>query len=255
MKVKDKKGKEVEPDNQTRNKYAAAYNHYCKANSLVWKKPYYKIVQKTPLIPTPQDVQAIIDNSSENYVTIFTIEAEIGCCPEELHKVAERDINKETGEISITGVKGHASKNYKLKPHTKELLIRYLAKHQYRKEQPFPKAHTQSQMWYQFRRRAAQKLNKPQLLNIASRNLRNYAGDRFYKHLPTRHPLLLMQHLRHKKLETTMHYIRAIVLDYEEDDQWIARTSKTIEEDAKLIENGFQYVTERDGIKLFRKRK
>jgi len=52
-----------------------------------------------------------------------------------------------------------------------------------------------------------------------------------------------------------MHYIRAIVLDYEEDDSWISRTSNTIEEDAKLIENGFQYVTERNGIKLFRKRK
>jgi hypothetical protein len=52
-----------------------------------------------------------------------------------------------------------------------------------------------------------------------------------------------------------MHYIRAIILDYEEDDQWISRTSTTIEEDAKLIENGFQYITERDGTKLYRKRK
>jgi hypothetical protein len=52
-----------------------------------------------------------------------------------------------------------------------------------------------------------------------------------------------------------MHYIRAIVLDYEEDEQYITRTAKTIEEDTKLIENGFQYVTERDGVKLYRKRK
>jgi hypothetical protein len=64
-----------------------------------------------------------------------------------------------------------------------------------------------------------------------------------------------MRHLRHKKLETTMHYIRAIILDYEEDDQWISRTAKTIEEDMNLVNNGFQYVTERDGIKLYRKRK
>ena len=64
-----------------------------------------------------------------------------------------------------------------------------------------------------------------------------------------------MQHFRHKKLETTMHYIRAIILDYEEDDQYISRISTTIKEDAKLIENGFQYVTERDGKKLFRRRK
>ena len=114
---------------------------------------------------------------------------------------------------------------------------------------------TQSQMWYQFRAKAAEKLHKPQLLNIALRNLRNYSGERFYKNLPTRDPILLMQHFRHKKLERTMHYTRAIILDCEEDEQFISRISTTIQEDAKLIENGFQYVTERDGKKLFRKRK
>ena len=240
-------------DNQTKNKYASSYNHYCLANGITWKKPFYKITERTPLIPTPQDVQAIIDNSSEGYVTIFTIEAEIGCCPEELRQVKQKDINKDAGEISITGVKKHASKNYKLKPQTRELLLRYLAKHT--EEHPFPKAHTQSQMWYKFRARASKKLNKPQLLNIALRNLRNYSGERFYKSLPIRDPILLMQHFRHKKLERTMHYVRAIILDYEEDEQFISRISTTIEEDAKLIENGFQYVTERDGKKLFRKRK
>jgi hypothetical protein len=73
--------------------------------------------------------------------------------------------------------------------------------------------------------------------------------------LPIRDPIAVIRHLRHKKLDTTMHYIRAINLDYEEDDQWISRTSTTLEEDAKLIENGFQYVTEIEGTKLFRKRK
>ena len=52
-----------------------------------------------------------------------------------------------------------------------------------------------------------------------------------------------------------MHYMRAINIDFEENEEWISRISTTLEEDAKLIENGFQYVTEREGIKLFRKRK
>jgi len=208
---------EMKADNSTKNKYTSTYNHYTKANGLKWEKPYYKTVEKTPLIPTTQDVQAIIDNSSEDYVTIFTIESEIGCSPEELYQVTQKDINTEKGDISITGVKGHASKNYHLKPQTKELLVRYLAKHQ--KEHPFPKAHTQSQMWYQFRQKASEKLHKPQLLKIDLRNLRNYSGERFYKNLPIRDPILLMQHFRHKKLETTMHYVRAIILDYEEDEQ------------------------------------
>jgi hypothetical protein len=52
-----------------------------------------------------------------------------------------------------------------------------------------------------------------------------------------------------------MHYIRAIVLDYEEDEQYVSRTASNIKEDRELVEAGFQYVTERDGIKLYRKRK
>jgi len=253
MKIKDKHGTEKKADNQIKNKYASAYNHYRIANNIPWKKPCYKVVEKTPLIPTTQDIQAIIDNSSEDYVTIFTILTEIGCCPEELHQVTQKDINIEKGEISIKGVKGHTSKNYKLKPQTKELLIRYLAKHQ--KEHPFPKAHTQSQMWYQFRQKTAEKLHKPQLLNIALRNLRNYSGEQFYKNLPIRDSIALMQRFRHKKLERTMHYIRAILVDYEEDENYICRTAKTLEEATNLIENGFQYVTEMENIKLFRKRK
>ncbi|HML03655.1 MAG TPA: hypothetical protein VK487_09845 [Candidatus Bathyarchaeia archaeon] len=243
-----------EMDNATKNKYANAYKKYCAENGIQWKKPYYRVVEKTPLIPTPRQVQAIIDNSSENYVTIFTIQAEIGCSPKELYQVTQDKINKETGEISITGVKGHASANYKLKPQTKELLLKYLATHP--DEHPFPKAHAQSVKWSEFRARAAKKLNDKELLKIDLRNLRNYSGERYYKSLPVRDPILVMRHLRHKKLETTMHYIRAIVLDYEEDDQWISLITRTTEEECKAIEKGYTLVRAIDPTTaIYRKRK
>jgi len=33
------------------------------------------------------------------------------------------------------------------------------------------------------------------------------------------------------------------------------KVSKTLEEDKELLEVGFEYVTERDGVKIYRKRK
>jgi hypothetical protein len=241
-------------DNSTKNKYVTAYDHFCKANGIQWQKPYYKVAENIPLIPTSQNVQAIIDNASEDYVCIFTIEAEIGCSPEELYQVTQDKIDQEKGEISITGVKGHASANYKLKPQTKELLLRYLTKHS--GEHPFPRAHTQSQMWSQFKQKASEKLNRPELMRIQLRNLRNYSGERYYKSLPVRDPILVMRHLRHKKLETTMHYIRAIVLDYEEDDQWISLVTRTTDEECKAIEKGYQLVRAIDQTTaIYRKRK
>ena len=50
-----------------------------------------------------------------------------------------------------------------------------------------------------------------------------------------------------------MHYIRGITIGGEEE--YTCKTAQTIEEAAQLIENGFQYVTEIEGTKLFKKRK
>jgi len=240
-------------DNATKHKFTVAYDHYCRVIGLQWNKPTYRVVEKTPLIPSTENVDAIINHASKKYVTIFSIMKETGIAPKELSDITQKDIDTEKGIIRVKGVKGHDSGAYKLKPQTAEMLRVYMHKH--RQNQPFPNPHAMSQIWVDTRRRAIKKLCKPELEKIELRNLRNYSASTYYKSLPIRDPIAVMRHLRHKKLESTMHYIRAIVIDYEEDDQWISRTSKTIEEDAKLIENGFQYVTERDGTKLFRKRK
>jgi len=45
------------------------------------------------------------------------------------------------------------------------------------------------------------------------------------------------------------------VIFKEASDQFTARVAKTVDEAAELIEAGFDYVCEVDGVKLFRKRK
>lgn len=40
-----------------------------------------------------------------------------------------------------------------------------------------------------------------------------------------------------------------------ESDEYHVRTSKTIKEDEELIEAGFEYVIQKDGLAYFRKRK
>jgi hypothetical protein len=56
----------------------------------------------------------------------------------------------------------------------------------------------------------------------------------------------------HKKLETTQKYMHLMNLN---DDEWICKTAANVNEATALIEAGFQYVTEMDGLKLFKKRK
>jgi site-specific recombinase XerD len=68
----------------------------------------------------------------------------------------------------------------------------------------------------------------------------------------TKDLLHVKQLLGHKDLRTTLRYTQLIDFGTEE---FHSATAKTVEEAAKLIEQGFDYVTEIDGIKLFRKRK
>ncbi len=40
-----------------------------------------------------------------------------------------------------------------------------------------------------------------------------------------------------------------------EGDEYHTATSKSIEEDEEILKAGFEYVTEREGVKIFRKQK
>jgi len=56
----------------------------------------------------------------------------------------------------------------------------------------------------------------------------------------------------HRNIKNTLLYVHLVGF---KEDEWICKVAKTIEEASNLIESGFDYVTEMDGIKIFRKRK
>jgi hypothetical protein len=240
--------------NASKVKFVQAYDCLIKSNGLAWTRPRYKVEENTPIIPTKDAVTNIIASCTRRYKTIFTLIAEIGASPEELHSTPRSKLNLEKGEISITGHKGHDSGNYHLKSPIVEMLRDYLA--QNTQEYPFPIAKSMTHTWERARNRVADQLKQPELKNIQLRNLRNYSGAQFYNSMPVRDPIAVMRHLRHKKLETTMHYIRAIVLDYGEDDQWITLITRGLEEEQKAIEKGYQLVRAiNETTALYKKRK
>ena len=235
--------------NGSKNKLCLAYEWYCKTNNIQWKKPFYKEAEGTPIIPTTEAVNKIIAAASHKFATIFTILAEIGAEGQELRNTPRNKIDTTQGTITITGTKGHGSATYKLKTKTTEMLREYLAK--YTEEYPFPNPKIMAQIWRTTRTKATNNLNQPELKNIPMKNLRNYSRAKLYYLLPD--PIAVMRHLRHKKLETTMHYIRGITINGEEE--YIAQGATTAEECMKLIEEGFTKANEIDDIHIYKKRK
>jgi integrase len=99
------------------------------------------------------------------------------------------------------------------------------------------------------RNNLAAKLHDPTIKNIRLYDLRHYFATTLYA--KTRDILLVKQQMGHKKIETTLIYTQLLNLS---EDEWTCKTATTIK-DQELIEAGFEFVTERDGTKLFRKRK
>jgi site-specific recombinase XerD len=129
------------------------------------------------------------------------------------------------------------------------MLRTYLA--EFTQNNPFPNPHALGESWRDTRNQLAEKLNQPEFKNIPMRNLRHYFATMKYDQ--TKDILLVKQLLGHKKLETTMFYVQLIVHDNEEE--YTVKTATNIKEATDLLEHGFTYIQEIDGIRLYRKRK
>lgn len=61
-----------------------------------------------------------------------------------------------------------------------------------------------------------------------------------------------MQLLGHKDIKTTLKYTQLVGFG---SDEYCCKIVRTVEDATKLIEAGYEYVTDLDGYRLFRKRK
>ena len=96
----------------------------------------------------------------------------------------------------------------------------------------------------------ASKLENPRIRKISFHTLRHWGATMEYHR--TKDILHVKERLGHRSLTSTLIYTQLISF---ESDEYHVRTAKTIKEDEELIEAGFEYVTDRDGFKIYRKRK
>jgi len=100
------------------------------------------------------------------------------------------------------------------------------------------------------RGKIASKLQNPRILNISFHTFRHWKATMEYH--KTKDILHVMKVLGHKNINNTLVYTHLVDFG---DDEYTVRVAHTIEEDKQLLEAGFEYVTERDGYKIYRKRK
>ena len=108
--------------------------------------------------------------------------------------------------------------------------------------------------FYKTRKSLAFKLQNPRLKQIGLHTFRHWKATMEYH--KTRDILHVQQLLGHRDLRNTLIYINLEkALFQNTDDEFHVKVAKSLEEACKLLEVGFEYVTDMDEAKLFRKRK
>jgi integrase/recombinase XerD len=230
-----------------------AYNKYANYYQIQWEMPRYKQEARIRRIPTTENVNMLIAKARRTLSTKLTISKETGLRPFELCNLKVKDIDLEQRRIYPTTAKNGSARTLKISNSLQMMLQNHINKHRLSLNDKLFKgtAENYGKYYRQMRNNLAEKLGKPTLKTVRLYDFRHYYATRLYA--KTRDILYVKQQLGHKKIETTLKYVQLLSLN--EDDEYTCKTATTTKEATQLIENGFTYVTEIDGTKLFRKRK
>ena len=241
--------------NNYKNKLFAAYQHFCHANTILYRKP--KRLTEEPYvihIPTEQRIDKIIACCGRVYSVVFSI-SKYGLRPDEISKLTFRNVDLQNRKLTIPTSKLGAQRTLQLKKQTIEILREYINRKGITSpnEKLFGSTRKVKETWRKYRSRAYTKFKDPELLKIRLYDLRHWFATTTY--MKTRDIFYVKYALGHRRIENTMIYIHLAKALTNDAEDYICKTAKTVEEARKLIEAGFEYVTEFEGVKLFRKRK
>jgi integrase len=103
------------------------------------------------------------------------------------------------------------------------------------------------------RRRTANKIQNQRLLKIHFHTFRYWKGTMLYHQ--TKDMFYVMQRLGHKNIKNTLLYVQLEEALFQGEDEYISKVAKTAQEICSLVEAGFDFVTDFQDVKIFKKRK
>jgi integrase len=245
--------KQLQRSNNYKNRYYFVYQKFCQCNEIQWKKPKkFSDNAKEIQVPARSKIEQIIADSGRILALKLRVSMETGLRPVELFELKTKDIDLDQRYIFPITAKHGASRKIKIPEQLVLLLRDYITNEN---KQPNDKLFKGDQTRYGkeyrvVRNRLAKKINDPSIHRIRLYDLRHYfATTTYYKTDLKRTQYLL----GHKNSNTTDRYTH--LLDNQEEQQYITRTATNIKEASQLLETGFEYIQDIDGIKIYRKRK
>jgi len=229
-----------------------AYTAFLAMQGLTWKPPRYERRDRTPFIPLESELDQLIAAAGRTLAKFLQGLKETGADPGELIAIEWTDINPQARTITLNHpVKGHKARILNVS-NDYIAMLNTLPRTSIR---VFPGTlRTYMRSFYNLRKRMAKQFANPRFMKIVFTTFRHWKATMEYH--KTKDILHVMKLLGHNSLKTTLIYIdleKAIFNT--KNDEFTVRVADNLEEACKLLEVGFEYITDMDGKKLFRKRK
>ena len=240
--------------NTTKSTTVSAYTAYLRFLNKTWTPPRYIIQEKIYFIPTETEIDQLIASAGKTTATLLQLLKETGARIGEATNLEWKDIDLEHKTVSINHPeKGSLPRILPISDKLKGMLNNIPKDTSH----PFTRTTTAKGLkytFYQMRRRTAQRLNNPRLLQIHFHTIRHWkATTEYYK---TRDAYHVRAILGHRSTIMTDRYIHQSETLKDANDEWTCKVAHNEQEAIKLIETGFQYVNNLgDNTALYRKRK
>jgi len=231
---------------------ADVYARYCKWANIPFTKPKYKREDRLPYVPLELDIEALISALPKKISILTRTIKETGARPGEVWRVKWVDIDFQNNTITINNPeKGSRARRLKVSSQLVGLLstLSRNCEFVFRRNKE-ARLDSLSCYFMRERKKISKALNNPKIQNITWKSLRHFKATMEYSR--TKDILYVKQLLGHVNINNTLVYTHLVNFGSEE---YICKVAENIEEAKVLIESGFEYVTEVDGVKLFRKRK
>ena len=240
--------------NGRKNNAVDAYSSFLKMADGKWNPPLYQTIRKLPFIPKETEIDQLIAGCTKRMATFLQMLKETGARCGEIWQLKWDDVDFESKVVNITAEKQSNPRVTHLSNKLLEMLNRLPKDYGDRifSKPTMPVDHFGTLLSHQ-RKRLAHKLSNPRLLKIHFHTFRYWKGTLLYHE--TKDMYYVMMRLGHKNIKNTLLYVQLEEALFQGETNYVSKVAKTEKEICSLVEAGFEYVTEFQGSKIFRKRK
>jgi len=225
-----------------------AYSKFLEFYKGSWEPPKIRSYRRLPFIPLERELDQLIGAANKKLAAFLQLLKETAMRSGEAWRLKWTDVDFERQTVTLNLPEKHSKPRIFKVSSTLLAMLSMLPKED-------EKIFTGSLMVFRrtyrkFRKRLAHKLQNPRLNKISFHTFRHWKATTEYNR--TKDILYVKELLGHRDIKTTLIYTQLVNF---KSNEFICRKAMTVEEAKKLIEEGFEYVCEIEGVQLFKKRK